>query len=67
MRTGRSRSVSRTWGDERPRSGQALRAETPVERLLGARSGGAAQQVIAERWDVLCTHLYRCRCSLARH
>ena len=66
MRTGSSSSASRTWDGERPRSGPALRADTSAERPLGARAGGVPQQVITERWDALCTHLYRCRCSLAR-
>lgn len=66
MRTGRAPSASRTWGGERPRSGPAARDHAAAERPLGARADSGQQQAIRERWDVLCTHLYRCRCGLAR-
>ncbi len=70
MRTGRPKSSVRNWNGERSGSGPLSRTDSPSAgraRELGVRAAGdASAQPMVERWDVLCSHLYKCRCCVAR-
>lgn len=70
MRTGRPKAAVPPLDGERQgaeplqRSGAGAGGRV---RDLGTRAvADAPPSAIAERWDVLCSHLHKCRCCVAR-